>query len=458
MKKIIAVIIISLLFVIGFPELSFAQTTPILKVENEDLIKELEALRKNDKITADSAWKILSDWINFPEIKRTGCNYLFLYKDSFFGTIPIKVFIPKNYRSDVPSPAILILHGAVVLSSFKDAYRDTLSDDDLFYSYFEQKNFIVIRPFADTRGPNADGSKLFGWVVNHFNGRANSHNTNPTYSTLCSIITQLKKSLNINDNKIFAFGHSDGSDGVFALQLYKPSVFAGFIGYNSMLTNIFAYDMYLQNTTNRQLYLVHSDLDDLRPIQQTRDIVRLFDSLKSPVLYKEYLRYKHFDDHLRIDLPYSYYWTTQISRNPFQQNIYWEMSDSSYNVCDWLKISKIDTLAASAEWYKEINTPLYNKLNKTYRSEPYYSFNKSAAVKAFYNNNKFQIITSRIKEIEVLISPVMVNLQNPVVIEVNGKEVFNTRLAPDKTFLLNNFSKTFDRRALWLTSVRLVVK
>ena len=462
MKKLLTNITILILQIIAFPELPFAQTTPLLNAKNEILTKELESLRKNNNVTADSAWTILSNWDRYPDIKETGRNYLFLYEDSIFGTVPLKIFIPKNYRKDIASPAVLILHGAVVLSSFKDAYKDTASDEDIFFSFFEKENFIIIRPFADTRGPNSDGSKLFGWVVNYFNGRDNKKKTNPTYSSLCSIITALKKSLNINDNKVFAFGHSDGSDGVFALQVYKPSLFAGFIVYNSMLTNIFANDIFLTNTVNRPLYVVHSELDDLRPMQQARDIVRLLDSLKSEVVYKEYMGYKHYDRHLQIDLPYSYQWTKQISRNPFHRVIHWELSDMSYNICDWLKVVYIDTNYIGTNWHKEVNTPRYNKRTKTYETDPlysfYFSFNKSAAVKASYNNNKFKLTTSRTKEVEILISPIMVNLQNPVIVEVNGKEVFNKLLTANKSFLLDNFSQSYDRQMLWLTSVKIKIE
>jgi predicted esterase len=448
------------IFFISFfiSNMACAQLTQPLTYSNDILIKELDVLRKNDKISPDSAWTILSNWNKYPDIKETGRNYLFLYEDSIFGTVPLKIFIPKNYRNDIASPAVLILHGAVVLSSFKDAYKDTASDEDIFFSFFEKENFIIIRPFADTYGPNSDGTKLFGWVANSFNGRANKKKTNPTFSSLCSIIMTLKKSLNINDNKVFAFGHSDGSDGAFALQVYKPSLFAGFIAYNSILTNLFANDIFLTNTVNRPLYLVHSELDDLRPIQQARDIVRLLDSLKSEVVYKEYMGYKHYDQHLQIDLPYSYQWTKQISRNPFHRDIYWELSDMSYNICDWIRIVAIDTTYIDATWHKEVNTLRYNKRTKTYDTEPYYSHNESAAVKAFYNNNKFKLTTSRTKEVEILISPIMVNLQNSVIVEVNGKEVFNKLLTANKFFLLDNFAKSYDRQMLWLTSVKIKIE
>lgn len=435
--------------------LCFGQGSNSLPNTNEFLKKQIESVSNDQKINADSAYNILSSWNQYPIINDTKKWYLFLYKDSTFGTVPLKIYVPENYQNTVSSPAVLILHGAVGMSSFKDAYNDTIADEDIFYNYFTKHNFIVIRPFADSYGPNADGTINFDWVVNRANRINKSRNhTNPTFSTLTNIIIQLKKVLNIDDNKIFSFGHSDGSDGTFALEVYKPSLFAGFVVYNSMLTTIFGYDTYLRNTLNRPLYLVHSSLDDLRPIEQTRLILKILDSLNSPVLYKEYIGYQHYDKHLPIDLPYSFQWMKGISRNSFQKNITWEMSDSNYNTCDWLHVIRFDTTLNGRTWQTELNTKAYNKRDKIYMNDPYYDLNKSAAIKADYNNNIFSINTSRVTEIELLISPVMVNLQNPVIVIVNGKEVFNKKINADKTFLLNNFNSTFDRKALWVTSIK----
>ncbi len=87
----------------------------------------------------------------------------------------------------------------------------------------------------------------------------------------------------------------------------------------------------------------------------------------------------------------------------------------------------------------------------------YNNIKQSGAVKASYNNNIFTLQSSKVGEIELLISPVMVNLQNPVIVTINGKEVFNKRLSSDKTFLLNEFQKKYDRLALWVTSIKLKV-
>jgi predicted esterase len=429
-----------------------AQVPRLDAFRNAELEGQLAALRKDPGTTADAAWKRLTQWNTFPAIRETNRYYVFVHRDSVFGDVPVKVFIPKNYQATVSSPVVLILHGAVVLSSFKDAYKkDTVTDEDLFYRYFENRNFVVIRPYADGYGPHADGTIKFDWVVNRFEKKPN-----PTFQTLGAIIAGLKHTVNIDDNRVYAWGHSDGSDGAFALQVYKPSGFAGFVAYNSMLTHMDASNIYLKNARNRPLYLVHSSLDHLRPIEQARAIARLLDSLGSPVQYKEYAGYKHYDKHLSQDLPLGYGWLTGISRRPFPKAIYWEASDNLYNRCDWLKITRLDTTLAGAPWHKLINTANYDKVAKKFEDAPYYpKITKGGAVNATYKDNTFRLQTSRTEEVELLIHPEMVNLDKPVNVYLNGKLVFNQKVVADKTFLLNEFSRSADRRSLWVSSIQL---
>ena len=424
-------------------------------IQNNVLEKMLKSINENNKIGADSAWTILSSYNQYPAIQETGKEYLFFYKDSLFGSIPVRVFIPKSYSNKLHYPLVLVLHGAVSQSRFTNIDSSTMrykmkgvdyTNSDGFYDYLCKQDFIVVEPLADV-------TKRFDWGFNAF-----KEMPNPTFNTLVNILVSLKRFLNIDDNKVFAYGHSDGSDGAFALDIFRPSTFAGFVGYNSMLNHIGG-QVYLRNMVNKPFYLVHSDLDDLRPIQNTRVQIKILDSIKAPVLYKEYIGYSHEDKHLQIDRPYSLVFLKSISRNAFPKKIYWETDNSSFNTCDWLRITELDTTQQNAGWQKELNFNIYNKRTKEFENLPYYlNPRKSGAASAYYDNNHFNIQTSRVGELELLISPVMVNLRNPVIVEINGKTVFNKKLEADKDFLLKDFEENSDRQALWVNSIKLKVE
>ena len=143
-----------------FSFITFGQTPNSLPIANDVLKNQIENISNDKKINADSTWNILSSWNKYPEVSNTKRWFLFLYKDSIFGTVPLKIYVPENYRNNVSSPALLILHGAVSLSSFKDAYKDTSSDEDLFYNYFTKQLAQGIY-LISINAPQKTGTSLF---------------------------------------------------------------------------------------------------------------------------------------------------------------------------------------------------------------------------------------------------------------------------------------------------------
>lgn len=421
-----------------------AQMIDIKSLPKAGIEKHLQAILAEKGLTPDLIVKHIKDINDYPTLSEYKGQHIFSMSDSVYGTVPFKLYLPLNYDPSLPVPLILSLHGAVGLSKFSDAAKPDQQldkDDDPFYRMLCEKGFVVIKPYADPE-------KGFNWVADKF-----GQNENFTFNVLTRLISELKRSINIDDNKVFSFGHSDGSDGTFALEVYKPTMFAGFIAYNSMLTNIFSNKIYLENTVNRPLYLVHSDKDDLRPIEQTRAIVKLLDSLKTNVTYKEYLGYTHEDSHLQKDFANSLKFIAQTKRNPYPDTIYWETSSNLFKQCDWLMIKDWDSNLDPAVWHKSYNLPSYNKRTKSWDARNYYQLDLSTAVKANYRNNIFTISTSRATKLEILISPQMVDFSKDVKVIVNNKTIYSSKVVADKSFIITQFSKDVDRKAIWLTSI-----
>jgi hypothetical protein len=159
-------------------------------------------------------------------------------------------------------------------------------------------------------------------------------------------------------------------------------------------------------------------------------------------------------------LPYSLEFISTISRNPFKKSVYWETDDYSNSSCDWIKITKFDTALNNSNWHIPLNTVSYDKRSKSYTGNPYpyYRNKKSASVSANCINNTIKIETSRVSEIELLISPIMINLENPIQVIINGKSVFNAKISANKSFIINSFKSNLDRTALWVTSLKLKVE
>lgn len=80
---------------------------------------------------------------------------------------------------------------------------------------------------------------------------------------------------------------------------------------------------------------------------------------------------------------------------------------------------------------------------------------KSGAIEASYKDNVFRLKTSRVSELSIFISPEMVDMDQPVSIYVDGKKVYHQKPTYDRDFLLKNFNKHKDRKALWVEEISL---
>jgi len=440
-----------LLYFVLFLQLSdcSAQVSDFMQLSNNNLEKLIISLKNDRQLPNDKLLSTLGRFSQYSSLTKIGKDSIYYINDPAYGKIPFKLFIPASYDPSKPNALIVLLHGAVTLGTFEDGFRrnnQSQVDGDPFINAFRSKGYIILMPYADP-------AKKFNWVSADFTSRANA-----TFNALINLIKQVKRVLNIDDDRVFSYGHSDGSDGTFALDIYKSFEFAGFVAYNSMLTNLFANNIYLRNAVNRPLYLVHSDLDNLRPIQQTRLIVHILDSLKAPVTYKEYIGYKHFDRHLAKDFNNSIKFLDRTIRNPFLNSLYWETNDTSNRRMDWINITGWDIQRPAASWHTEINVDSYDKNTNTWVKWPYFTdLDKSTAIRAVYNSNHFTIETSRVTQFEIMLSPQMVDLDRNIEIVVNGKLVFNNKVSASNNFTIDNFLANYDRKALWVNSIRIDV-
>lgn len=98
-------------------------------------------------------------------------------------------------------------------------------------------------------------------------------------------------------------------------------------------------------------------------------------------------------------------------------------------------------------------------LNGQFHEQKEYSaiFEKhnSGAVMANYFGNRFIIEASKVTSLSIYVHPQMVNFDNPVIIEIDGEVVFEQKVEFDRDFLIRNFIKNYDRKALWCNKIDL---
>ena len=357
------------------------------------------------------------------------------------------VHLPPNYNPAKRYPLLFFLHGAVrnnLLTDYLPAAW-VLYDWNRYYTkYAELNDVILVFP---------QGSKEFNWMT-----------SDKGFFMVPKILTLVKKAINVDDNKVFITGHSNGATGSFSYLMKQPTPFAGFYGFNTQ-PKVFTGGTFVENIKNRSFINFSTDKDYYYPPNANDDFTKLMNSINAD--YKEY-RYNGFPhwfpefDESEPAYKILFADLLQRQRNPFPKEISWEFDDNRYGNIDWLTNIKLDTLASRKAWHKEKNFKIsqwleYNEkdslITKTVDKMAFDFPRKSGKIKAKYADNVFRIETSCIKSFRVNIAPEMVDTNKKVRIYVNGKLRFDKRIGYDTNLMLKNFGATQDRSQVWINQI-----
>ncbi|CAA7196221.1 alpha/beta hydrolase-fold protein [Chryseobacterium potabilaquae] len=362
------------------------------------------------------------------------------------------VHLPKNYNPQKKYPLLFFLHGAVRNNDLVDFQPVglNLGEWNRYYTkYAEQNDVILVFP---------KGSRQYNWMT-----------SDDGFFMIPEMVKLIKKGINVDENKVFISGHSNGATGSFSYLMKQPTQFAGFYGFNTY-PKVFTGGTFIENIKNRSFINFSTDEDYYYPPNANDDFTKLMNEINAD--YKEY-RYNGFPHWFpqfdESEPAYKILFDDLIKRkrNPFPKEISWEFDDEKYGNIDWISDTKLDILSPKANWHKELNFKInkwldYDKNDNLIVQEVYknaFDFpRKSGKIKAEYNNNIFRIQTSNIQSFSINISPEMVNLKKKVKVYINGKLHFNEKVKYNREFMLQNFEYTKDREQIWINSIDISIK
>jgi hypothetical protein len=368
-------------------------------------------------------------------------------KTSFF------IHFPKDYNPKKRYSLLFFLHGAVRSSELSDyQFADwNLGGWNRYYTKYADLNDVILA--------FPDGSRQYNWM-----------GPDDGFFMIPEMLKLIKKTINIDDNKVFISGHSNGATGSFSYLMKQPTQFAGFYGFNTY-PKVFTGGTFVENIKNRSFINFSTDKDYYYPPKANDDFTKLMDGINAD--YKEY-RYNGFPhwfpefNESEPAFQILFNDLTNRSRKPFPKEISWEFDDEKYGNINWLSGIKLDTLSQKKDWHKELNFKITKWLEfKDRESDDLIeidvdknAFNfprKSGKIKAEYDRNVFRIETSDIKSFSIYISPEMVNLKKKVKVYINGKLYFNKIVNYNCEFMLQNFENNQDREQIWINSIDLKI-
>ena len=406
-------------------------------LEKHNMVDRFKGFKTGD---AKTLYKQIKNYNNFPVISAPYLSLQFRITDSL--KMAFLVVLPKNYDAKRSYPVLFFLHGAV----------------------FYNTGYMEISDPRDTQGWNRYYTKYAGDVIMiypHANKDYNWMYPDKGFYMVPAILRQVKQIVNVDDNKVFISGHSNGATGSFSYLMKQQSPFAGFYGFNTR-PRVETGGTYIRNISNRSYFNVSTDQDYYYPPGANNTLDAVMKSIRADYQDHRYNGFPHWFPQFDESEPVYKLLFTDLSkrqRNPFHTKIYWECDGVKYGACDWLQITALDTTVQRAKWHKDINFGIHKWLMLDDKSKVHerdtlvkaFRFRrKSGAVKASYTNNTFIVETSDVRSFSLLISPEMVDMTKPVSIIVNGQLYRKEKFEYDKDFILTGFENTADRKAVWV--------
>lgn len=350
-------------------------------------------------------------------------------------TVPFLVYIPKNYQPDRATPLYLFLQGAVSnRSGFSTKGDPTVFDKGVMEKPIEQNAFILY-PFA---------RKDINWLYHP-----------AAFQAILDEIAFIKSLYNIDDNKVYATGHSDGGRGVFWLALNRPAPFAAFLGLN-YFPSVLLGNTTLANLRNaNRFYGISGTNDNLFKKDLVNGIYEYSRAIGAN-WYNQFLPGGHGLPY-ETPSPVRFIYDTLIrqNRNAFPHQLQWQTDNTLNGRYYWMEITQLDTMASAASWQLTYNPTVPGKDGK--KDSLNYNRRRSGAITASIQENKVYIKTSRVKEFTFYAYPELVDMSKPITFYINEKPAYTVRLQPDKEVLLQDFLKNKDRRLLPAARINIVL-
>ncbi|RFZ92770.1 hypothetical protein D0C36_15340 [Mucilaginibacter conchicola] len=410
-------------------------------IEQDGMLKKLN-FEGDD---AKAAYQKIKHYNRYPAISAKYLSLQFQLTDS--SHTAFLVVMPPNYNSKRSYPVMFFLHGAV---NSNLGYSDMIEYPEWemggwnrFYTKYAG-NVIMVYPH---------GGRDYNWMY-----------PDKGFFMVPAMLRQIKNIINVDDNRVFITGHSNGATGSFSYLMKQPSPYAAFYGFNTR-PRVATGGTYPRNILNRSFFNVSTDQDYYFPPGANDSLSVTMKKIGADYQDHRYNGFPHwfpkFDESepafkmLFADL-------AKRRRNPFRASVTWECDDIKYGRCDWLQITELDTTAKRAAWQTDINFAIKKWIDLDKESKPIvhdttlmaFKYNKkSGAVEAVYKNNVFTVETSDVKAFSIWLSPEMVDLSKPVSIIVNGKLHSKQELGYNKELILESFKTSADRSAIWVNRI-----
>ena len=165
---------------------------------------------------------------------------------------------------------------------------------------------------------------------------------------LSGILHDLKRTYNLDENKVFLLGISDGATGAYYQGFKATTPWAAFLplnGHPVVLANPATEsdgDIHVTNLRNKPLFVINGDEDPLYPTSSVRPFLSLFDAAGVLIDFRAQPNAGHDTSWWEDEAPAMDAFMAEWSRRPLPPRLSWETETTDrYNRAHWLVIDEL---------------------------------------------------------------------------------------------------------------------
>ncbi len=246
---------------------------------------------------------------------------------------------------------------------------------------------------------------------------------------IVQIIHSLQKSYNIDENRVFIHGLSDGAGGAYYFASHRPTPFAGFIALvgspHVLRAKHKVYGTtFPGNLVNKPIFAVNTRDDHWFPVDSVERLFEAVNEAGGDISF-----YPMPGDHFgmpwlgALEDDYQSFIDTK-TRNPYPDYLYWQIDEGGE--------------------FKRIHWLIVNGTNGR---------DTESAVAAQKNENAVYLSAKNVSSVTLLISSDHFDLNNNIQVWSSNKLVFDQKLTPDVTVLDKWFRLDQDRSMLFANEI-----
>ncbi len=246
--------------------------------------------------------------------------------------------VPAGYDRQRPTPLLVVLHGGV---SYEDAAAATVASwaaATPFWQMARARGWLLLYPFGQ------DGAAW--WDTNGIDN-------------VLQLLREVKREANVDDDRVWLAGFSDGATGALAQAMLVPTDYAAVIAANGHLAgaNIDGnLPTYVRPLVNVPVLAINTNDDPLFPTRKMRPLLAMAQAAGGRVQVREFAG-GHDTARVVGELPALARFLERHPRDPLPPRIEHETADAAFGRCRWLAITAL-TPESPAPWHDEPNAVL----------------------------------------------------------------------------------------------------